>query len=82
MNNYKHFFYFDFTQGLTADSLIKCPDCKEWISVWRWIHTEGHCEVCGDHPGLLCPLCHNFLDHIWDDETLEVKNEQSKKKNR
>ena len=72
-SKYEHFFYFDFTQELTDNSQIKCPECKEWSLATEWKHIPVYCNVCGDHPGILCPKCDELFDHVWDDEEFKVK---------
>lgn len=73
-SRYKNFYYFDFTEELTETSKLKCANCKKWIPFKDWQHIEMYCDICGDHAGLQCPECSEQYDHVWDDETIEVRN--------
>lgn len=74
-SNYEHFYYFDFTKELNGSSKLKCADCGKWVPVLDWVHIDNYCDICGDHPAIMCPECDNVLDYVWDDETIEVLNE-------
>ena len=72
-SEYKHFFFFEFDKEITDKSKIKCPECQKWINVDKWIHTESYCDICGDHPSLMCPECLEVFDHVYTDDEFNVK---------
>ena len=34
---------------------IWCPTCQCWHPVLEWEDCWVYCELCGEHPGILCP---------------------------
>jgi hypothetical protein len=43
---------------------IRPSECEH-----SWQKVEVHCEVCGSHPGLCCPECHEIRDLIFEDDS-------------
>lgn len=60
--------YFEFSEELTDESQILCEECGEWSLAKDWINLEIQCDICGDHPGIMCPKCDEVYDHVWSDE--------------
>jgi len=47
---------------------VQCPEpgCLAWSPLADWREIDIPCELCGDHPGLVCPVCYEAQDHVFD----------------
>lgn len=52
--------------------LVVCPECKEASPIRGWRESSVYCDVCGDHPALVCPECEEYIDSVWT--TFKVKH--------
>lgn len=66
--------YWDFDSELKDDSIIQCPDCKEWKCISEWTESDMYCELCGEHPAVKCPDCDERFDLIFS-RIIKVKKD-------
>ena len=54
-----------FSPTLEENDEILCPECEKWSSHTLWIESEVSCELCGEHPAIVCPCCEIYWDHVY-----------------
>ena len=63
-----------FTTEPTEGCELRCPTCGEFSHHTLWTEVDVPCEDCGDHAALCCPKCGDAIDHVYQDEIIEVRN--------
>jgi hypothetical protein len=34
----------------------------------EWVDTEVNCEICGEHPSVVCSVCGDVIDVVFEDD--------------
>ena len=64
----------NFSEPLSPDSQVQCPECREWSPISDWREGSVYCEDCGEHTAIVCPACEERFDHVRNDVVFEVWN--------
>ena len=64
----------DFSEPLTPDSSVQCPECHEWSPIADWREGSVYCEICSEHTAIVCPKCLEQFD--WLDEVRSRSTEK------
>lgn len=51
--------------NLTKDSFVECPECCNYSPIEAWEDVSVECDVCGDHDGIICPICDEIVDYAF-----------------